>query len=565
MVTKKPKIVIIGAGMAGLTAANKLYTATAFKDLFELSVVEGGTRIGGRINTSEFGGDRIEMGATWIHGIGGSPVHQIAQEIHALESEQPWECMDGFSDEPTTVAEGGFELNPPIVDPVTTLFKNLMDYAQGKLMTDQDSVGPGSEEIAAKAFKISAVNGGKEKLSIGSFLRQGLWAYWDSKKDQEHVKLKGHGNWSRKLLEEAVFAMLENTQRTYTSADDLLTLDYRAESEYRMFPGEEITIAKGYLSIIESLASVLPPGLVQLGRKVTRIEWQPEGGHESSSSSSVMENGHDAASARPVKLHFCDGSNMLADHVIVTVSLGVLKAGIREDSGMLFNPPLPSFKSEAISRLGYSVVNKLFVQVEGNDFNKFPSLQLVFHRPDSEFRHKKIPWWMRRTATLCPIYNNSSVLLAWFAGKEALELESLEDEEIVNGVSTTISSFLLQPHREVNSKSHELCNGKVNCVEKSHGSEVKVTKILKSQWGSDPLFLGSYSYVAVGSSGDDLDKMAEPLPRISSCEPAASPPLQILFAGEATHRTHYSTTHGAYFSGLREASRLLQHYHCVGV
>jgi spermine oxidase len=54
-----------------------------------------------------------------------------------------------------------------------------------------------------------------------------------------------------------------------------------------MFPGEEITIAKGYLSIIESLASVLPPGLVQLGRKVTRIEWQPEGRE----SSSVMENG----------------------------------------------------------------------------------------------------------------------------------------------------------------------------------------------------------------------------------------------------------------------------------
>ncbi|KAH1192657.1 putative polyamine oxidase 5 [Glycine max] len=43
-----------------------------------------------------------------------------------------------------------------------------------------------------------------------------------------------------------------------------------------MFPAEEITIAKGYLSIIESLASLLPPGLVQLGRKVTRIEWKSE-------------------------------------------------------------------------------------------------------------------------------------------------------------------------------------------------------------------------------------------------------------------------------------------------
>uniref|UniRef100_A0A2N9EC80 Amine oxidase domain-containing protein n=1 Tax=Fagus sylvatica TaxID=28930 RepID=A0A2N9EC80_FAGSY len=558
MVAKKPSIVIIGAGMAGLTAANKLYTATGFKDSFELCIVEGGTRIGGRINTSEFGGDRIEMGATWIHGIGGSPVHKIAQEIHALESEQPWECMDGISEEPshpTTIAEGGFELNPSIVEPMTTLYKSLMGYAQGKLVEDTAASCEGVGEIAAKAYKVSTTKGGQEKLSVGSFLRQGIDAYWVSKKDQE--ELKGYGNWSRKLVQDGIFAMHENTQRTYTSAGDLLTLDFSAESEYVMFPGEEITIAKGYLSIIESLASVLPPGLVQLGRKVTRIEWQPEG-------VSGMENGV-ATATRPVKLHFCDGSNMLADHVIVTVSLGVLKAGIHEDSGM-FNPPLPSFKSEAISRLGYGLVNKLFLQVEGKDFNNFPYLQMVFHRPDSEFRHKKIPWWMRRTASMCPIYSNSSVLLCWFAGKEALELESLQEEDIINGVSTTISSFLSKPHKKVKSNSHELCNGTANYVGNySHGSEVKVTKILKSQWGTDPLFLGSYSYVAVGSSGDDLDTMAEPLPKLSSYKTAACPPLQILFAGEATHRTHYSTTHGAYFSGLREANRLLQHYHCIGV
>ncbi|KAJ7955887.1 Lysine-specific histone demethylase 1-like 1 [Quillaja saponaria] len=562
MVVKKPRVVIIGAGMAGLTAANKLYTATGFKELFELCVVEGGTRIGGRINTSEFGGDRIEMGATWIHGIGDSPIHKIAQEINSLESEQPWECMDGFLDEPTTIAEGGFELQPSIVDPVMNLFKNLMDYAQGKLSLTEGSAKSEVDryKLAAKASKISTSNGGYGKLSLGSFLRQGLDAYWVSVKEQE--ELKGYGNWSRKLLEEAIFAMNENTQRTYTSAGDLLTLDYSAESEYIMFPGEEITIAKGYLSIIEALASVLPPGLIQLGRKVTKIEWQPER-HQGMD----VANGYDS---RPVKLHFCDGSVISADHVIITVSLGVLKAAIRDDSGM-FSPPLPSFKAEAITRLGFGVVNKLFLQlnptsgIKHGDVNRFPFLQMFFHQPESEYRLKKIPWWIRRTASLCPIYNNSSVLLSWFAGEEALELESLKDEEIISGASTTISSFLSYSNTEMNSSSHKLCNGNVNSVENSHGNEVKFSKVLKSQWGTDPLFLGSYSYVTVGSSGDDLDIMAEPLPKDSSSEPAALPPLQILFAGEATHRTHYSTTHGAYFSGLREANRLLQHYHCLGV
>ncbi|KAJ8750975.1 hypothetical protein K2173_016156 [Erythroxylum novogranatense] len=551
MVAKKPKVVIIGAGMAGLTAANKLYTCTSSRDIFELCVVEGGTRIGGRINTSEFGGDRIEMGATWIHGIGGSPVHKIAQEIHSLQSEQPWECMDGFLEEPLTMAEGGLQPIPSIVDSLSTLFKKLMDYARGELIEGSEKIETlDFYGLAAKAYKMSMANGGaRGKLSVGSFLRVGLDAYWDSLGGQKDVK--SCGNWSRKLLEEAIFGIHETTQRVYTSAGDLSTLDFHAEREYIMCPDEEITIAKGYLSVIESLASVLPDGLIQLGRKVTKIEWQ-------SGAQQPLENGH---ANKPVKLHFCDGSVMLADHVIVTVSLGVLKAEISKDSGM-FSPPLPSFKTQAISRLGFGLVNKLFLQINsrGEEGQKFPFLQMAFRKPDSDLRDKKVPWWIRKTASLCPIYKNSSVLLSWFAGEEALELESLSDEEIINGVSATVSSFLPHFHNQVNYRTW-----KADSDGRTDKSEILFTKVLRSKWGTNPLFLGSYSYVAVGSSGEDMDSLAEPLPMIDNCETAGSPPLQVLFAGEATHRTHYSTTHGAYFSGLREATRLLQHYNCVGV
>ncbi|KAL1210618.1 putative polyamine oxidase 5 [Cardamine amara subsp. amara] len=548
---KKARIVIIGAGMAGLTAANKLYTGS--NDMFELSVVEGGSRIGGRINTSEFSGEKIEMGATWIHGIGGSPVYRIAKETGSLVSDEPWECMGSSIDKPRTFAEGGLEIEPSIVEHISGLFNALMELAQGKEISQTDADLGRFTDIYETATRVCSPR------SVGSFLKSGFDAYWDSISNEDggvENGVKEYGKWSRKSLEEAIFTMFSNTQRTYTSADDLSTLDFAAESEYQMFPGEEITIAKGYLSVIHHLASVLPQGVIQLNRKVTKIEWQSN------------EEAEDNESRRHVKLHFSDGSVVYADHVIVTVSLGVLKAGIEsgdDEEGELFSPPLPDFKSDAIKRLGYGVVNKLFVEMSQRNL---PTLQLVFDREDSEFRFVKIPWWMRRTATMTPIHSNSKVLLSWFAGKEALDLEKLTDEEIVDGVLTTVSCLTGKEVKKDTAKtSRPLINGSLSDVDDD--GVMKITKVLKSKWGSDPLFRGSYSYVAVGSSGDDLDAMAEPLPKVNKKggqvnghDQAKVRELQVMFAGEATHRTHYSTTHGAYYSGLREASRLLKHYKC---
>ncbi|KAI4377439.1 hypothetical protein MLD38_015062 [Melastoma candidum] len=550
MGAKKPRVVIVGAGMAGITAANRLYVASEGR--FEVVVVEGGMRIGGRINTCEFGGDRVEMGATWIHGVGGSPVYEIATRVQALSSEQPWECMDGMLEVSRTVAEDGSEVDPAVSERVSALFKSLMDFAQGKAKAVGDGGRSGSghreveeeerlHEVAAEALEVcKGESGGMKNLSIGSFLRKGLEIYWER---------NGYGkNWRRKLDEEAVFAMHENTQRICTSADDLSTLDFSAESEYVMCSGREITIAKGYSSIIESLTSVLPSGTIRLGWEVVKIDWRPV--------EDVSEIGH--ADPLPVTLHFRDGAKISADHVVLTVSLGVLKARVDRDSG-LFAPPLPSFKTDSISRLGFGVVNKLFLQLPAtNDRTDFPVLQLAFHRTDSGFKNEGVPWWMRRTASLAPIHRSSHVLLSWFAGKEALHLETLTDEEIMEGVSSTVDSMLPSPSGSVSR------NGKLNPKKLPNGSQggsAKFEKVLRSKWGSDPLFLGSYSYVAVGSSVDDVDALAEPLPRATEATRCVRHPLQILFAGEATHRTHYSTTHGAYFSGIREANRLLQHYY----
>ena len=77
------------------------------------------------------------------------------------------------------------------------------------------------------------------------------------------------------------------------------TLDYyAAESEYQKFLGDEVTIAKCYISVIHHLASVPPQGVIQLIWTVTKIEWQR---------------------VTMIVLHFLDGSTVFADQCLAEV------------------------------------------------------------------------------------------------------------------------------------------------------------------------------------------------------------------------------------------------------
>ncbi|KAJ7533324.1 hypothetical protein O6H91_13G043300 [Diphasiastrum complanatum] len=604
---RRPRVVIVGAGIAGLSAANRLQSGGNL--LFELTVLEASDRVGGRICSFEFAGEKLELGATWIHGIEGSPIYEIAETSGALEGAMPWERMDGYPTTPIVKAEGGLVVEPVLMKPVTDLYSRLLSEAQKLRVSDVNQAANGS------LLKIENALSGTN--SLGGFFRQGLEDFFHEQEKTPKTEVASacptmdvlalrkpiegsrsdrlsqsfsHG-WDLHSLQEGVFTIHENHERCVTAADSLYDIDLESFSEYREFPGKQITISKGFSSIVNVLSDNLSAGILQFGRKVTKICWT---------------DSHLGSSVPPVVLFCDDGSKFQADHVIITVSLGVLKAGtgvesrgfLNEDGKSyrkeienkshslceLFHPPLPRWKLGPICRLGFGLVDKLFLKLEPFQGERMHQHMQFIHKKCSEnnmFSKDGIPRWMGKTFSLYPVHKKSHILLAWFAGKEALEMESLTEEEIKKGVINTLSSFGYVPRHPLWSKSgssecadnmlHErmaesasLRNGDCfkECLQMNE--DVPLCSIKRSRWGTNPLFRGSYSYVAVGSSGADIELLAEPLPsqeqegRASSSH--AAPLLQLLFAGEATHRHHYSTTHGAYLSGVREADRLLQHY-----
>ena len=86
----------------------------------------------------------------------------------------------------------------------------------------------------------------------------------------------------------------------------------------------------------------------------------------------------------------------------------------------------------------------------------------------------------------------------------------------------------------------------LSALERTFGNVVQTSfrRPVVSDWGRNPFCRGSYSYVGIDSSGKDYDELARPIG------------ARLFFAGEATNGQHPATATGAFLSGLREAQRI---------
>lgn len=72
-----PSVIIIGAGVSGLSAGQELH-----KHHIQPVILEARNRIGGRIQTVAPWGVAIDLGAAWIHGVNHNPFMAMAEKLH---------------------------------------------------------------------------------------------------------------------------------------------------------------------------------------------------------------------------------------------------------------------------------------------------------------------------------------------------------------------------------------------------------------------------------------------------------------------------------------------------
>ncbi|KAF3206454.1 hypothetical protein TWF679_008756 [Orbilia oligospora] len=270
--------------------------------------------------------------------------------------------------------------------------------------------------------------------------------------------------------------------------------------------GAHTMIMGGYSELAKGLSSTPSELDVRLNHVVTRIKYDPKN------------------SEKKVVLQFADGQTFEADKVIVTLPLGVLK----REHGVDFVPPLPEAKQDAIKRLGFGLLNKVIMVYKEAfwDTNNagFGCLRKAEEGQDEDLlssyekkRGRFYIWWNTTDAVGRP------TLVGLMVGDAAEQVEGEDPEEIIKEATGILKK----------------CWGEDKVPDRPE--EIFVTK-----WRKDPFALGSYSYVAPGSTGADYDTIAEPIND------------QIFFAGEHTSRKYPATVHGAYISGLRVAGEVAE-------
>ena len=411
-------------------------------------VLEARQRVGGRSFTDDIGKSKIDLGGSWVHGwTTNNPIAQLAHKLAIV---------------PFTVDRSRQTLLMDEIKGQQVPAEDLLEAYQLVDMLRQETLH----------VRATAIAENKQDRSVADAFTDIQLAV-DQSRHKRIVELV-------RAQEEQHFGASWH-QLSLLHWDDSIDMD-----------GPDQMFQDGYGSLIAHAAARdlpndqhLSPLDIRLGEVVTRID-------SSLSDTTVLVQTQKA--------------EYVGKHVICTLPLGVLQSGT-----VTFNPPLPISHSNAIGRLGVSLMNKLVLLFDKQWWSDAIALIGIVSKTREKFQ-----WWYN----LQPL-QKAPILVCLITGDFARQVEKMDDREVVQQAMAYLRSTFRKNIPDP--------------------IDYKMTR-----WLADPFARGSYTHFAVGSSASDIQTLQQGFAHD-----------RIFLAGEHVTELDTGTIHGAWSSGVQQAKKIM--------
>jgi len=195
------------------------------------------------------------------------------------------------------------------------------------------------------------------------------------------------------------------------------------------------------------------------------------------------------------------------DQCICTIPIGVLKK-----NRVKFVPELPQYKKEALRHIGVGLLDKVVIAFPRSFWKDNMHALNYVSTEAGKYR-------LFLNVSAYEGNEDSAILVCYVAADAAARMENMPDPEIKKEVIEVLQ----------------------NCFPQETIPEPIYFSV--TRWNNDPYSLGSFSFMSKESNMEDFMRLAEPLGNL-------------FFAGEHTSG-HYASMHGAYMSGERAASEVM--------
>ncbi|CAK8988337.1 Probable polyamine oxidase 4 (AtPAO4) (Amine oxidase 2) [Durusdinium trenchii] len=384
------RIAVIGAGIAGLSAAKRLKERGLWRGLasdVQVTLLEARDRLGGRIRTEVFGdGAAVDLGAAWVHGASKqNPLLQMSKACGGKLVKTDWDnCILFEATGTTSESPEAKRLDEAELEEVEELHTHLMKLFQAKQSADRKAAKKGEGEDQSLMTSLRG-------LSSKRF------------KGMDHLDQR-----KRLLLLSQIAA--ETDQDYAATANELSSTWWDEDDE---FPGDHCLWKDGYVSLINYLAQGLD---VRLGTPVVKIDF------------SVPSH---------LTLHLSGGEQIDADYCICTLPLGVLK----HHHESLFHPSLPDQNVDALRRLGVAAMEKVALRFEESFWEQMaPNVHCIYRMPTQEARRAPTALEASFCVSLKHV-TGSNVLVVYYVTDTARHMATLEEEKLVPSTLALLQSM----------------------------------------------------------------------------------------------------------------------------